>query len=322
MLAGLALLAPLYGQMVQVRRAAMRGDFKGEGRCTLEVLVDGVAEVEVLGDLGRIRTYSGEPSTWQRFDCNAPMPRDPVEFHLQVISGRGHVQLLKEPRQNGGAPVARIEDPQPGRSIYAFELIWRGGRIAAHADWDRPFRAEEHARIGAAPEAAVNACKDAAESSAKEQFNLHDFEFRRTTYDDRAAENDRVIGSFDTHENGTRQRYSFTCRVDGSTGQIRSVLVSPTASTHVPGRPSGEDPIDLGGRAVATCRTKVAEMLKKAGYTNIQVRSAAPDARPGHDERVMGHVAVRRDARDEVFNYYCSADFSTGAVHAVSIEKR
>src|ERR1035438_10713819 len=66
------------------RRANMVGNGGGDrGKCTIEVVVDGIAEVEIRGDRGIIRNIAGQPAQWRRFQCSAPLPRNPAEFRFQ-----------------------------------------------------------------------------------------------------------------------------------------------------------------------------------------------------------------------------------------------
>jgi hypothetical protein len=55
------------------------------------------------------------------------MPARPADFRFQGIDGRGRVQLVRDPRQNRGVAVVRIEDSKGGREGYTFDLIWQGG---------------------------------------------------------------------------------------------------------------------------------------------------------------------------------------------------
>jgi len=124
----IGILAPLaaWGQpgMMSTRRADIRGG-GGDGKCTIEVEVDGVAEVEVRGDTGRLRTLEGRPAMWRRFVCNQPMPLNPAGFRFRGIDGRGRQELLRDPGR-GGAALVRIEDPRSGGEGYTFDLEWRG----------------------------------------------------------------------------------------------------------------------------------------------------------------------------------------------------
>jgi hypothetical protein len=122
-----ALTVPLFGQPVASMRAAIRGGGSPNGgKCTIEVTVDDVAEVEISGDQGRIRTLTGQPSEWRRFECSGVMPQNPAQFRFEGVDGRGRVQLIRDPRQNRGVAVVRIEDSKGGREGYTFDLIWQG----------------------------------------------------------------------------------------------------------------------------------------------------------------------------------------------------
>lgn len=122
--AGLVLAAPIFAQRVAIFHAQIR-DGRGHGKCTIEVNVDGVAEIEIRGDEGRMRTLSGAASTWRRMECTAPLPLNPLEFHFRGVDGRGGQTLLRDPANNRGIAVVRIEDPQGGREGYTFDIEWR-----------------------------------------------------------------------------------------------------------------------------------------------------------------------------------------------------
>lgn len=107
-------------------RANITGSSGDRGKCTIEVVVDETAEVEVSGDMGHIRTLAGAPAHWVRMQCTAPMPRNPEEFRFRGIDGRGRVELIRDPRSNRGAAVVRIVDTKGGRENYTFDLEWRG----------------------------------------------------------------------------------------------------------------------------------------------------------------------------------------------------
>jgi hypothetical protein len=108
-------------------RAQIRGGGGDSGKCTAEVVVDGVAEVAIRGEEGRIRTLSGQPATWRRLECNSVFPRNVSEFKFSGIDGRGRQELVQDPRSNNGMAVVRIEDPKGGSEGYTFDIEWRGG---------------------------------------------------------------------------------------------------------------------------------------------------------------------------------------------------
>jgi hypothetical protein len=132
-LAAAALIAPPvlaeWGERhsVSYRRAEYRDTARDRGKCTVEVEVDGAAEIEIRGDTARLRTIGGQPASWRRFQCNASLPADPVEFRFRGIDGRGRQVLLREPWGARGA-VILIEDPKRGREGHTFDIEWRGAR--------------------------------------------------------------------------------------------------------------------------------------------------------------------------------------------------
>src|SRR5215467_12510022 len=99
--------------MSQQRRATFVGGSQDRGKCTIEVVVDDVAEVAIRGDMATLTTVAGRPAEWRRFECNGPLPSNPAEFRFAGVDGRGRQDLFRDPRQ-GGAAVVRIEDKQGG----------------------------------------------------------------------------------------------------------------------------------------------------------------------------------------------------------------
>jgi hypothetical protein len=120
----LAMAAAGFAQGVtDTRTAEIRGG-GGGGKCTVEVDVDDVAEVEISGNRAQIRTYAGGPARIVRFVCNQAMPAIPYEFRFEGVDGRGRQTLIREPGR--GPAVIRIEDPKGGREGYTFDIFWRG----------------------------------------------------------------------------------------------------------------------------------------------------------------------------------------------------
>jgi hypothetical protein len=130
------------GDRAESRRADIRGG-GDHGKCTIEVVVDDVAEVAIRGDSAELRTLSGQQAEWRRFVCNQPLPMNPTEFRFTGIDGRGRQTLVREPGR-GGPAVIRIEDPQSGREGYTFDVEWRGdaggGNFDDRGDRDRSDR--------------------------------------------------------------------------------------------------------------------------------------------------------------------------------------
>lgn len=103
------------------------GGAPDRGKCTIDVVVDGSAEIEVHGDTAVLRDLSGASPQWRRFECTGPLPANPGDFRFAGVDGRGRQQLLRDPR-NGGSAVVRIDDPDSGPEGYTFDLMW--GRAA------------------------------------------------------------------------------------------------------------------------------------------------------------------------------------------------
>jgi hypothetical protein len=145
---GLLLFAPVpsHAQENSIH-ANIRGG-GGDGKCTFEVEVDEVAEIEIRGDQGYLRTISGSPARWRRLDCNQALPSAPNNFRFQGIDGRGRQDLVRDPNQNRGVAVIRIEDPNRGREGYTGDIMWRGGSDRTDFERDRYHRpSEPNARI-------------------------------------------------------------------------------------------------------------------------------------------------------------------------------
>src|SRR5271166_2885569 len=99
----------------------------GNGKCTFEVRVDGVANLQIRGNQGNIQTKSGMPAEWVRLKCNQPLPRNPNNFRFQGVDGRGRQYMLKDPASNNGVAVIRIEDNRNGMEGYTGDIFWSGG---------------------------------------------------------------------------------------------------------------------------------------------------------------------------------------------------
>jgi hypothetical protein len=206
-------------------RASIRGGGGDEGKCTIEVVVDSAAEVEVRGDRANLRNLGGQAPQWRRFECNRPMPDRMADFRFKGIDGRGRQELVRDPR-DGGTAVVRIEDPQGGREGYTFDLIWHeGGGFPPESRGDRFPDRRPGRRFTV--EQAVGVCRDAVREEADRRFGVRDVDFRRTDLDDNPGRRDWVIGSFEARRGRDRDMFQFACSVDFDSGRVRSVQVDP-----------------------------------------------------------------------------------------------
>ena len=125
-LAGAVSVGILTAQDISRRAAITRGGGPGGGEgCTVDVVVDGSAEVEIRGDSAVLRNISGAPPQFRQFDCTHPIPGNAPGFRFSAVDGRGRQELVRIPR-DGGAVVVRIDDPQGGAGEYRFEVTWGG----------------------------------------------------------------------------------------------------------------------------------------------------------------------------------------------------
>jgi len=140
-IAGLAALSAS-AQSFERRAQITGGGDRDRGKCTIEVVVDGAAEVEIRGDRAVIRNLRGQPASWRRFLCNVPMPFNPPGFRFAGVDGRGRQTLIRAPEGDRPA-VVRIEDPQGGSEGYTFDIMWQMGPGAIERPVDDRDRDED-----------------------------------------------------------------------------------------------------------------------------------------------------------------------------------
>src|SRR5271154_7098215 len=80
---------PACGATIPRRATLAGGGGFGGGKCTVEVDVDGKAQVSVSGDMGQLTTLSGQSAVWRRFQCTGPLPRTMADFRFKGVAGRG-----------------------------------------------------------------------------------------------------------------------------------------------------------------------------------------------------------------------------------------
>jgi len=233
------------------------------GKCTIEVVVDGAAEVEIRGNTGTLRSLAGQSPQWRRFECSSPMPANPVNFNFSGVDGRGRQTLARDPR-NGGVAVVQIEDREGGTEGYTFDLTWgntgsnsapnnqvyrgnagQGYGVGGGRDsgYDRNgygddgvyrpgYRDTEYYRRynhGFGTEEAVRACQDEVQRQAMARFRRAEVHFTRTRLDDGPGRQDWVVGAVDVHRGPRGERFRFSCSVDFNSGRVRTATLDPVA---------------------------------------------------------------------------------------------
>jgi hypothetical protein len=255
-----ALATALCAQGLQRQAAMTGGGSRERGKCTVEVVVDGAAQIEIRGNTATLRDLNGRQPQWRRFECTGMMPPNPADFRFQGIDGRGRQTLIRDPR-NGGVAVVQIEDQEGGAEGYTFDIMWdsRGGGFGApeypnsgqyrdriegggSPNWGEPvyrpdWRNSEYYRQyghGFGTDEAVRVCRDGVYEQARRRFGTANIHFLRTRIDDNPGRNDWVIGSIDVHPNRPGQVYNFSCSVNFNNGRVRSLEIDA--------RPTGWDP--------------------------------------------------------------------------------
>src|SRR5262249_48239788 len=156
-----------------MRASIMGGGNPPEGKCTIEVVVDGAAEVEIRGDNAVLRNLAGRAPEWRRFQCSSPMPLAPAGVRFAGVDGRGRQQLTREPG-DGGPAVVRIDDPDNGSEGYTFDIMWAGAADPRRYDRGRDVRPPDNDRDRDRPrwtfEDAQRACEDAVIDQAHDRY--------------------------------------------------------------------------------------------------------------------------------------------------------
>jgi hypothetical protein len=299
------------GAQIYQRRANLRSEGDpARGKCTVEVVVDGVAEIEIRGDGGEIRTLAGQPATWRRFECNGPLPGNPLNFRFAGVDGRGSQQLVRDPR-SGGVAVVRIEDKPSGAEGYTFNLFWENGggppisqERFPRGDRDRPRFAGEDA---------VRVCREAIAQQAADRFRTRDIQFRKIAMDDNPGRNDWVVGTVVVRDRDGDQPYRFSCSVDFQSGRVRTAEIEP--------RGVNRNPSAGLNREMQGCERAIEQRLRNDGYGRIEFRSINAENRPEGPGRINGVAAA--DGRDggASFDFSCSIDARDGDIR-VEVRRR
>lgn len=308
MLVSCAWALSLHAQSIPRRAVLSGGGNPDFGKCTIEVVVDGAAEVEIAGDNATLRNLKGQMPQWRRFICTAPLPRNPQNFRFSGVDGRGRQQLVRDPR-DGGVAVVRIEDPDNGSEGYTFDLQWGGGGQGP----GRPMEDRRPDRRWTVDEA-VRGCQDAVRDQASERFGRN-YEFLRTTIDDQPGRNDWVVGTLAVRRGPDRREiYRFSCSVSFDSGRVRTAEIERAEF-----REGGGDRRGAADRAMTNCRQAVEERLRTQGFDRWDFKSINVDDRPGRNDWIVGTVRADRRERWEFRDFACSVDLRDGDLRTVDV---
>jgi hypothetical protein len=241
-----ALVSSVNAQTSQRQATIRGGGGPDRGKCTVEVLVDDVAQVEIRSATATLRTISGQPAQWRRFECDSVMPANPQNFRFTGVDGRGRQSLVRDPR-NAGAAVIEIEDKDAGSDGYTFDITWGGygggpvsGSPPAAYDrggeyrWPEPeyrpgYRDSGYYRRyghGFGIDEAIRVCESAVVTRAQDRFRTNDIHILNSRISDAPGRNDWVVGRIDVHYRpggGREDQFRFSCSVDFQAGRVRTI---------------------------------------------------------------------------------------------------
>ncbi|MEP6715041.1 MAG: hypothetical protein ABJC09_05680 [Terriglobia bacterium] len=317
------------------RRADLRGGGNGNsGKCTVEVVVDGSAQVEIRGDSGILRNLQGQPPQWRRFVCTSPLPANPVDFRFSGVDGRGRQELVRDPRQ-GGAAVIEINDPDNGSEGYTFDITWGGNDRGPLSNQYPPSRPGQGQYGGGdrrfTADQAVQLCQTSVRQQAADRYRTNDIRFRQTNIDDQPGRNDWVVGTLEARRPGRADQIAkFSCSVDFASGRVRSADIQPF---YAEGRgpdmtgPNGRGP-GFGGQArmkaaaIQNCQRAVQDKTARDGYGRIDFGNVSFDDRPGRNDWVLGDFRAVGRYGPESMRFSCSVDLRDGDVKSLDITTR
>jgi hypothetical protein len=290
------------------------GGAPDRGKCTIEVVVDGAAEVEIRGDNAVLRNLAGQPPQWRRFECNGVMPPNPANFRFAGVDGRGSQELVHGP-QNGAPAVVRIQDPQGGSEGYTFDIFWGGGFPGAQMI-PRPPGGQRFTT-----EQAVQSCQDAVRRQAAERFHTENIAFRKTALDDNPGRQDWVTGLVDVRRGFDRDAiFRFSCSVNFATGELRSVQIDPADGDRpFGGGQTGPSPSRV---AMNNCQQAVEDKLRGNGYQHVDFVSINVDDAPGRSDWIVGIARADMRFRSDSFKFSCSVNLRDGDVRSVDVRRQ
>lgn len=322
-LSALAALSVWQACAQQEVRQAMITNRPGGPKCTIEVEVDVVADVEIRGTMGRIHTLQGSPAIWRRFECNVPMPMYPANFRFRGIDGRGRQTLIGDP-QGSGVAVVRIEDPKSGREGYTFDLEWNG---AAGPQGPPPGPIYQQPPPGPRgddnrfADYAVRTCSDSAQDQMR-RTGYRDTRVFEVKMDNDSGRGDWIYGKVGGNRGPNMETFGFACSVDFQNRRVSPVNLRPSNDGYYGGGPGGGSMRYTKDRAIHACQDAVQDRLRNDGYVNFDVRRIDIDDNPGRNDWIVGNLAAsRRDGDRDRFEFSCSTDFDNGRIRSINVNR-
>jgi hypothetical protein len=318
---------PMAGQTTE-RRATLLGSgiSGGQGKCTVEVVVDGSADVEIQGDRGILRNVNGGPPQWVRFECTGPLPYRPTDFRFSGVDGRGSQQLVRDP-QTDGIAVVRITDLQGGSEGYTFDVSWSGGSVYS-TDNRRIYSSQNSVGAGQriSMDEAIRVCQDAVRQEAAQRFNTSDIEFRRASTQDNRGRRDMVAGNFVIRSGSTvsgnygRQNlHRFSCAMNFNTGILHTVQIDQPQSGGSSALLGGDVGASSYNRQVMrACERAVQDRVQRDGYQRTAFGQMSTDS----SNRIVGTVTADRGNATDLLDFACTVNANSGTIRSVAVNRQ
>lgn len=332
----------------QIRRATLSGSSGTSGKCTIEVRVDGSAEVDIYGDSGRLRTTGGQSATWTRFQCSSGLPASMSEFRFRGIDGRGSVKLAQDPRGNNSTAVIRIDDTKDGTEGYTFDIEWSGGSgevpsggFSSTGSWPNSSASRNRNRSssdgswnrGNSTQSAIDLCRDEVRMRGERDYGFVNVNITSADADTSQGRRNWIRGDF-REGSGTSRRsagYRFNCEVDYNSRQVRTVeILRADGSAVQAGTSSGAGgwgtplPSNEGSYDRTTvyrsCQDSVIARTNRDGYQNVTFNSTAVDSR--RSDWVSGTITANRGQVTDTFDFGCQMDFRSAQVRKLELTRR
>lgn len=303
-LAACAALSVATAQDFQRQAAMTGGGNSDQGRCTIEVVVDDVAQVEIRGATATLHNVSGQPAQWRRFECTGAMPPNPSNFRFQGVDGRGRQTLVRDPRQ-GGVAVVEIDDKDGGAGGYTFEIIWdsRGnGGNQPNYNPGNPANNSPVYRDNANQPVYRNDPNQPGYRNDPNQAGI------------RNNPNQPVYRN-DTNQPGIRddRRNEAYAAPGGYRPDYRN---SDYYRRYGHGFATDE--------ATRVCQEAVAKQaVRRFGSAEVHFHQTRIDDNPGQNDWIRGNLDVHRgNQRSDMYNFACSVNFDNGRVRSAQLDQR
>ena len=279
---GVAITSIAGAQNFQRQANITGGGSPDRGKCTIEVVVDGVAQIEIRGANATIRNLSGQPAQWRRFECTGVMPTNPADFRFQGVDGRGRQTLVRDPRQ-GGVAVVEIEDKEGGAQGYTFDVIWDsrgGGNYNPGVGNNAPVYRDNRS--------------DPNQPGYRNDPNQPGYRPEDRNRDDRYRGDDRNrYGDEDGYRPNSRdtdyyRRYGHGFRVQEATRVCEQEIMRQAA--------------------------------QRFRATDIHIERTRIDDQPGREDWIVGTIDVHRGPRFDLYRFACSVNFENGRVRTAQLD--